>query len=94
MNEGLATSIDPFSRRAITKGSRYYNNISKTGVFNLSMPTNTELRDLEPMEIDGKGTLHILLRVLFINEKVYGNGYSCKIARCFKRVSTIILPLR
>ena len=26
------------------------------------MPINTELRDLEPMEIDGKGTLRILVR--------------------------------
>ena len=62
MNEGLATSIDPFIRRAIAKSSRYYNDISKTGVFNLFLPINTELRDLEPMEIDGKGTLRILLR--------------------------------
>ena len=59
MNEGLATSIDPFSGRAIAKGSRYYND---TGVFILSVPINTELRDLEPMEIDRKSTLCILLR--------------------------------
>ena len=26
------------------------------------MPISTELRNLEAMEIDGKGTLHILLR--------------------------------
>ena len=62
MNEGLATSIDPFSGRAIAKGSRYYNDILKPGVFDLFLPINTELRDLGPMEIDGKGTLHILLR--------------------------------
>ena len=62
MNKRLATSINPFSRRDIAKGSRYYNDISKTGVFNLSVPINTELKNLEPMEIDGKGTVRILLR--------------------------------
>ena len=62
MNKGLATSINPFIGRAIAKGSRYYNDSSKTGVFNISVPINTELRNLEPMEIDGKGTLRILLR--------------------------------
>ena len=62
MNKGLDTSINPFSGRAIAKGSRYYNDISKTSVFNLSVPINTELKNLEPMEINGKGTLHILLR--------------------------------
>ena len=62
MNKGLATSINPFSGRAIAKGSRYYNDILKTGVFNISVPINTELRNLEPMEINGKGTLSILLR--------------------------------
>ena len=62
MNKGLTTSINPFSKRAIAKGSRHYNDILKTGVFNLSVPIITELRDLEPMEIDGKGTLRILLR--------------------------------
>ena len=62
MNKGSATSINPFSGRPIAKGSRYYNNISKTGVFNLSVPINTELRNQELMEIDIKGTLRILLR--------------------------------
>ena len=62
MNKGLATSINPFSGRAIAKGSRHYDDILKTGLFNLSVPINIELKNLEPLKIDGKGTLCILHR--------------------------------
>ena len=60
-----------FRERANAKCGRYYDSISKTGVFNLSIQMEVEKTSPKPIEMDGNDILHFLLREgnykLFLN---------------------------